>query len=71
MWLLVYSQLHSLQKKGRCVGCWCVNIVLKKDLINKRIDLAYIARNRVTSEWGKNYWDIVLAYLLRKGNRLN
>jgi len=48
-----------------------VNIVLKKDLINKRIDLAYIARNRVTSEWGKNYWDIVLAYLLRKGNRLN
>jgi len=44
---------------------------LKKDLINKRIDLAYTVRNRVTSEWGKNYWDIVLAYLLREGNRLN
>ena len=71
MWLLVYSQLHNLQKKGWCVGCWCVNVVLKKDLINKRIDLAYTARNRVTSEWGKNYWDIVLAYLLREGNRLN
>ena len=40
-------------------------------VINKRNDQAYIARNRVTSEWGKNYWDIVLAYLLRKANRLN
>jgi len=48
-----------------------VNVVLETDFINKRIDLAYAARNRVTSEWGKNYWDIVLAYLLRKGNRLN
>jgi len=48
-----------------------VSVVMKTDMINKRIDLAYIARNRVTSEWGKNYWDIVLAYLLRKANQLN
>jgi hypothetical protein len=40
-------------------------------LLCKRIDLAYTARNRVTSEWGKNYWDGVLAYLLRAANRLN
>jgi hypothetical protein len=37
----------------------------------RRIDLAYIARNRAASEWGKNYWDGVLSYLLRKANRLN
>jgi hypothetical protein len=23
------------------------------------------------SEWGKNYWSTVLAYLLRQANRLN
>ena len=48
-----------------------MNVVMKTHMINKRIDLAYIARKRVTSEWGKNYWDIVLAYLLRQANRLN
>ena len=29
------------------------------------------ARKNVQSEWGKNYWDGVLAYLLRQANKLN
>jgi hypothetical protein len=47
------------------------DFTVKTTLLCKRIDLAYTARNRVTSEWGKNYWDGVLAYLLRAANRLN
>lgn len=41
------------------------------ELTLKRIDAAMTARNRVLTEWGKNYWDGVIAYLLRKANRLN
>ena len=39
--------------------------------INSRIAAAYSMREIVKSEWGKNYWDSVLAYLLRQANRLN
>ena len=40
-------------------------------LMKKRIGLAQRAQNRATSEWGKAYWDGVIAYLMRKINRLN
>ena len=39
--------------------------------MNRRIKLAYDARQAVKSEWGKNYWDGVLSYLLSQANRLN
>ena len=39
--------------------------------INSRIAAAYSMREIVKSEWGKNFWDSVLAYLLREANRLN
>jgi len=39
--------------------------------INARIATAYEAQNNAKSEWGKNYWSVVLAYLLRQANRLN
>ena len=39
--------------------------------MNQRISLAYDAREAVKSDWGKGYWDAVLAYLLRQANRLN
>ena len=38
---------------------------------DRRISLAYDARQAVKSEWGKGYWDAVIAYLLRQANRLN
>lgn len=44
---------------------------LIEEQVNRRIDLAYRARQLVTSEWGKGYWDTVLSYLLRQANRLN
>ena len=44
--------------------------VIDKDL-DRLIGNAKIARANVQSEWGKNYWDEVLAYLLRAANRLN
>jgi hypothetical protein len=40
-------------------------------LTKKRIELAQCAQNRATSEWGKAYWDGVIAHLLRKVNLLN
>ena len=40
-------------------------------LMNRRISLATSARKNVTSEWGKQYWDNVVAYLLRQARRLN
>jgi len=44
-------------------------------MIDKELDRlignARTARDNVESEWGKNYWDGVLAYLLRVANRLN
>ena len=42
-----------------------------EEQLNRRIGLAYDARQAAKSKWGKNYWDGVLAYLLRKANRLN
>ena len=43
----------------------------QEELMNQRISLAYDAREAVKSDWGKGYWDAVLAYLLRQANRLN
>ena len=40
------------------------------DLITERIDRAYSAREVSKTEWSKNYWDTVIAYLLREANRL-
>jgi len=40
-------------------------------LIERRIENAMMARRNVDSCWGKQYWDNVLAYLLRQSNRLN
>ena len=40
-------------------------------VMNSRIGAAYSARNSAKSEWGKLYWDSVLAYILRQANRLN
>ena len=39
--------------------------------MNQRIAAAYEAQNNAKAKWGKNYWNIVLAYLLRLANRLN
>jgi len=44
---------------------------LIEEQMNRRIGLAYDARQAVKSLWGKLYWDNVLAYLLRQTNRLN
>ena len=50
-------------------------VILLTDLVeeqmNRRIGLAYDVRQAVKSEWGKLYWDNVLAYLLRQANRLD
>ena len=40
-------------------------------LQERRIAAARTALDAVKSEWGKNYWTTVLAYLLRQANRLN
>jgi hypothetical protein len=40
-------------------------------LMERRIENAMTARRNVDSCWGKNYWDMVIAYLLRQANRLN
>ena len=39
--------------------------------LNRLIANAQTARDNVRSQWGKDYWDGVLAYLLRVANRLN
>jgi hypothetical protein len=39
--------------------------------LNRLISNARTARDNVQSQWGKDYWDGVLAYLLRVANRLN
>jgi len=44
---------------------------LVEEQMNRRIGLAYDARQTVKSQWGKLYWDSVLAYLLRQANRLH
>jgi len=40
-------------------------------ILERRIKNVETARKNVQSEWGKNYWDGVLAYLLRQAKRLN
>ena len=37
----------------------------------KRMENAMRARKMAGAYWGKNYWDVVIAYLLRQANRLN
>ncbi len=44
---------------------------LEVDQFNRRIASAFTVRQNVKSNWGRNYWDNVLAYLLRQANRLN
>lgn len=39
--------------------------------LTRLITNARIARDNAHSEWGENYWDGVLAYLLRVANRLS
>ena len=41
------------------------------DLIEKKIESVVTVRANAKSEWAKQYWDNVLAYLLRQANRLN
>ena len=38
--------------------------------LNNRIEAALDARERAGTPWAANYWDIVLADLLRKANRI-
>ena len=44
---------------------------MNTEILERRIKNVETARKNVKSEWGKNYWDGVLAYLLRQANRLN
>ena len=44
---------------------------LEVEQTTRRIDCAMTARRNAGSCWGKQYWDNVLAYLLRQANRLN
>ena len=39
--------------------------------LNARIAAVYEIQSNCQSQWGKLYWDNVLAYLLRQANRLN
>jgi hypothetical protein len=39
--------------------------------LERLIDNAWTARDNVKSDWGRNYWDCVIAYLLRTIDRLN
>ena len=41
------------------------------DSTEKRIANAHLALQNVKSDWGKNYWNIVIATLLRQAKRLN
>jgi len=41
------------------------------DLTMKRIDSVKSVMDSSQSDWAKQYWGNVLAYLLRLGNRLN
>ena len=41
------------------------------DLTMQRIDNVRTALDGSQSDWAINYWNNVLAYLLRLGNRLN
>jgi len=41
------------------------------DVLNRRIEAVYGARDSANTKWAQEYWDTVLAYLLRHANRLN
>ena len=45
--------------------------MINRENLGCRIARAYEAQNNAKSDWGKNYWSVVLAYLLRQANRLN
>jgi|LULG01.1.fsa_nt_gb hypothetical protein len=44
---------------------------LTENLSKKRIDAAMTAREKAKSQWGKTYWDTVIAALLKKVDKLN
>ena len=52
-------------------GLGIIDYQHKVEKMNQLIAAAYEAQNNAKSEWGKNYWSVVLAYLLRQANRLN
>ena len=39
--------------------------------LDRLIANAWTARKAVKGEWGEQYWDTVVAHLLRKAGRLN
>ena len=41
----------------------------EKDRISRLIDNAHKAKDTATSAWAKNYWNNVIASLLRSANR--
>jgi|TARA_R110000796_G_scaffold28366_2_gene77663 hypothetical protein len=41
------------------------------DMLMIRIDKAKIALDKSESDWSKQFWNNILAQLLRQGNRLN
>ena len=43
----------------------------KVDALNRRIEAVHAVRDRANTKWAQEYWDLVLAYLLRQANRLN
>lgn len=43
---------------------------MNEETFSRLIDNARTALQNSQSEWGKNYWEGVLVYLLRKSNRL-
>ena len=44
---------------------------MASELTMKRIDGVRATLNNCESDWSKQYWSNLLAYLLRIGNRLN
>lgn len=46
-----------------------MSIVYKE--MDRLLENAQTAKDNAKSEWGKNYWNIVIAHLLRVANRLN
>ena len=46
-------------------------MVGKLNQLENQIANVRLVRDRVSSDWAKNYWDTVLEYLLRSANRLS
>lgn len=45
--------------------------MFEQDRLVKLINNAYTAYENCTSDWGKNYWQVVIATLKRKYGRLD